>query len=125
MEHRRLGRSDLSLSVVSYGNWLTHGDGVGNAAAAACVRIALEAGITVFDTADMYADGRADELLGSAIAGIRRESVIARSKVGLPMSMSLTPENWIWFWPVFRDGIASPRLPGPGPRVMRGYIRRA
>jgi aryl-alcohol dehydrogenase-like predicted oxidoreductase len=60
MEYRRLGRSDLSLSVVSYGNWLTHGDGVDNAAAVACVRKALEAGITVIDTADMYADGRAE-----------------------------------------------------------------
>jgi aryl-alcohol dehydrogenase-like predicted oxidoreductase len=85
MEYRRLGRSGLSLGVISYGNWLTHGDGV-DAAAAACVRKALEAGITVFDTADMYADGRAEELLGSAIAGIRRESVIVCSKVGLPTS---------------------------------------
>lgn len=82
MEYRRLGRSGVSLSVISYGNWLTHGDGVDNAAAAACVRKALEAGTTVFDTADMYADGRAEELLGSAIAGIRRESVIVCSKVG-------------------------------------------
>ena len=91
MEYRRLGRSGVSLSVISYGNWLTHGDGVDNAAAAACVRKALEAGITVFDTADMYADGRAEELLGSAIAGIRRESVIVCSKVGLPMSTA--PED--------------------------------
>jgi aryl-alcohol dehydrogenase-like predicted oxidoreductase len=86
MEYRRLGRSGLSLSVISYGNWFTHGDGVGNAAATACVRKALEAGITAFDTADMYADGRAEELLGAAIAGIRRDSVIVCSKVGLPMS---------------------------------------
>jgi len=70
MDYRRLGRSGLSLSAISYGNWLTHGDGFDNAAATACVRKALEAGITVFDTADMYADGRAEELLGSAIAEI-------------------------------------------------------
>ncbi len=86
MEYRRLGRSGPCLSVVSYGNWLTHGDGVDNATAVACVGKALEAGITVFDTADMYADGRAEELLGSALAGVRRESVIVCSKVGLPTS---------------------------------------
>jgi hypothetical protein len=86
MEYRRLGRSGLDLSVISYGNWLTHGDGVDNATAVACVGEALDAGITVFDTADMYADGRAEELLGSALAGIRRESVIVCSKVGLPTS---------------------------------------
>jgi aryl-alcohol dehydrogenase-like predicted oxidoreductase len=86
MEYRRLGRSGLDLSVISYGNWLTHGDGVDNATAVACAGKALDAGITVFDTADMYADGRAEELLGSALAGIRRESVIVCSKVGLPTS---------------------------------------
>ncbi|HYZ56829.1 MAG TPA: aldo/keto reductase [Streptosporangiaceae bacterium] len=89
MEYRRLGRSDLCLSVISYGNWLTHGDGVDDATAVACVSKALEAGITVFDTADMYADGRAEELLGFALTGVRRESVVVCSKVGLPTSTAL------------------------------------
>lgn len=86
MEYRQLGRSDLRLSAVSYGNWLTHGDGVDDTTAAACVSKALDVGITVFDTADMYADGRAEELLGDALAGCRRDSVVVCSKVGLPTS---------------------------------------
>src|SRR5216684_5834041 len=86
MEYRHLAASDLYLSVISYGNWLTHGAGVDNATAVTCVGKALEAGITVFDTADMYADGRAEELLGCALAGVRRESVVVCSKVGLPTS---------------------------------------
>ncbi|MGH8965083.1 MAG: aldo/keto reductase, partial [Actinomycetes bacterium] len=52
MEHRYLGRSGLKVSEITYGNWITHGSQVENAAAVACVRAALDAGITTFDTAD-------------------------------------------------------------------------
>src|ERR1051325_5319921 len=64
MEYRRLGRSGLTISEIAYGNWLTHGSQVEEDAAHACVRAALDAGITTFDTADVYAGTRAESVLG-------------------------------------------------------------
>ncbi|GAB3808130.1 aldo/keto reductase family protein [Micromonospora zhanjiangensis] len=84
MEHRHLGRSGLMISEITYGNWLTHGESVARDAALACVRAALDAGITTFDTADVYAMGAAEELLGEALRGVRRESVEIATKVCLP-----------------------------------------
>jgi aryl-alcohol dehydrogenase-like predicted oxidoreductase len=84
MEHRRLGRSGLFVSEVSYGNWLTHGSQVEEDAAHACVRAALDAGITTFDTADAYAATKAESVLGRALAGIRRESYELCTKVFFP-----------------------------------------
>jgi aryl-alcohol dehydrogenase-like predicted oxidoreductase len=74
VEFRRLGRSGLSVSEISYGNWITHGNQVEEEAAHACVRAALDAGITTFDTADVYAGTRAESILGRALQGVRRES---------------------------------------------------
>ena len=85
MEHRALGRSGLFVSEVTYGNWLTHGESVQLEAATACVRAALDAGITTFDTADVYAQGAAEVLLGKALAGVRRESVEIATKVCIPV----------------------------------------
>jgi aryl-alcohol dehydrogenase-like predicted oxidoreductase len=85
MEYRQLGQSSLLVSAIAYGNWLTHGEGVDGAIATACVREALDSGITTFDTADVYADGHAEELLGTALVGVRRESVVICTKVGLPV----------------------------------------
>ncbi|MGH3320487.1 MAG: aldo/keto reductase family protein [Streptosporangiaceae bacterium] len=84
MEHRRLGGSGLKVSEVGYGNWLTHGELVAREAALACVRAALEAGVTTFDTADVYARGAAEELLGEGLRGVRRESVEIATKVFMP-----------------------------------------
>jgi len=84
MEHRNLGRSGLLVSEITYGNWLTHGELVAREAALSCVRAALDAGITTFDTADVYAMGAAEELLGEALRGVRRESVEIATKVCLP-----------------------------------------
>ncbi|RZS38870.1 aryl-alcohol dehydrogenase-like predicted oxidoreductase [Herbihabitans rhizosphaerae] len=81
MEFRRLGRSGLNISEISYGNWITHGSQVEEDAAHACVRAALDAGITTFDTADVYANTRAESVLGRALAGQRRESVEIFTKV--------------------------------------------
>src|SRR4051795_11831374 len=81
VEHRPLGRSGLRVSEITYGNWLTHGELVAREAALACVLAALEAGITTFDTADVYARGAAEELLGEALRGVRRESVEIATKV--------------------------------------------
>ncbi len=84
MEFRRLGRSGLSVSEISYGNWLTHGSQVEEEQAHACVHAALDAGITTFDTADAYAGTRAESVLGRALNGQRRESVEICTKVFWP-----------------------------------------
>ncbi len=84
MEFRYLGRSGLKVSAVSYGNWVTHGSQVEADAAALCVRAALDAGITTFDTADVYANTKAESILGDALAGERRESLEIFTKVYFP-----------------------------------------
>ncbi len=84
MEHRHLGRSGLKVSEIAYGNWLTHGSQVEEDAASACVAAALDAGITSFDTADVYARTVAEEVLGRALHGMRRESVEIFTKVYWP-----------------------------------------
>jgi aryl-alcohol dehydrogenase-like predicted oxidoreductase len=84
VEFRRLGGSGLLVSEIAYGNWITHGGQVENDAAFACVRAALDAGITFFDTADVYAMGRAETVLGEALDGERRESYVLATKVFWP-----------------------------------------
>ena len=84
MEFRRLGRSGLNISEISYGNWLTHGSQVEEDQAHACVKAALEAGITTFDTADVYANTAAESVLGRALEGRRRESLEIFTKVYWP-----------------------------------------
>ena len=97
MNVRRLGRSGLSVSEISYGNWLTHGSQIEEEQATACVHKALDLGITTFDTADVYANTKAEEVLGRALKGQRREGLEIFTKV---------------FWPV-----------GPGPND-RGLSRK-
>jgi len=84
MEIRNLGRSGLKISAISYGNWLTHGSQVEEDAATACVRQALEEGITTFDTADVYANTAAETVLGKALKGERREGLEIFTKVYFP-----------------------------------------
>jgi aryl-alcohol dehydrogenase-like predicted oxidoreductase len=84
MEHRRLGSSGMYVSEIAYGNWVTHGEQIDQDAATACVRAALDLGITTFDTADVYADTRAEAVLGQALAGVRRGSVEVFTKVYFP-----------------------------------------
>jgi len=84
MDYRHLGQSGLKISEIAYGNWITHGSQVQEQAAAACVRAALDEGITTFDTADGYANGRAEEVLGRALHGVRRESIEIFTKVYWP-----------------------------------------
>jgi aryl-alcohol dehydrogenase-like predicted oxidoreductase len=85
MEYRHLGTSGLVISELAYGNWITHGSQVEEQAAVDCVRAALDEGITTFDTADVYAGGRAEEVLGRALHGVRRESLEIFTKVYWPM----------------------------------------
>src|ERR1700690_4063982 len=84
MRFRRLGASGLKVSEISYGNWITHGSQVEEDAALACVRQALDVGITTFDTADVYANTKAETVLGKALKGERRESLEIFTKIYWP-----------------------------------------
>ncbi len=81
MDFRYLGNSGLKISEITYGNWLTHGSQVENDTATECVKAALDAGITTFDTADVYANTKAETVLGEALKGHRRESLEIFTKV--------------------------------------------
>ncbi|MEH0110814.1 aldo/keto reductase family protein [Tersicoccus sp. MR15.9] len=85
MDYRYLGNSGLKVSEITYGNWLTHGSQVENDVATQCVRAALDAGITTFDTADAYANGAAEKVLGDALKSERRESLEIFTKVYWPV----------------------------------------
>ncbi|WP_125777371.1 aldo/keto reductase family protein [Antribacter gilvus] len=82
--YRYLGNSGLKISEITYGNWITHGSQVENDVATQCVRAALDAGITSFDTADVYANTKAEQVLGDALKGERRESLEIFTKVYWP-----------------------------------------
>ncbi|MBI3429791.1 MAG: aldo/keto reductase family protein [Actinobacteria bacterium] len=84
MEYRRLGSSGMYVSEISYGNWITHGSQVEEDRAIDCVKAALEEGITTFDTADVYAQTKAEKVLGKALKGVRRESYELFTKVYWP-----------------------------------------
>ena len=81
MEFRYLGHSGFKISEITFGNWLTHGSQVENDVATQCVRAALDAGISTFDTADVYANTAAEKVLGEALKDERRESLEIFTKV--------------------------------------------
>lgn len=91
MEHtvgyRHLGASGLKITEITYGNWLTHGSQVEAGTAIECVHAALDLGITSFDTADVYANTAAEEVLGRALSGRRRESLEVFTKVYWPIGL--------------------------------------
>src|SRR6187431_3285798 len=84
VNYRYLGNSGLKITEITYGNWLTHGSQVENEQAAACVKAALDAGITSFDTAYAYANTAAETVLGDILKGERRESLEIFTKVYWP-----------------------------------------
>ena len=86
MEYRHLGKSGLEVSALAYGNWITHGSQIEEEVAKACVRACLDEGITTFDTADVYALGQAETVLGRALksAGVARDSIEIFTKVYWP-----------------------------------------
>ncbi len=88
MKYRRLGSSALEVSAISLGSWLTYSGGVAKADAIACVRKALELGVNLIDTANVYGRGAAETLLGEALQGVDRGSYILATKVYGPMSDS-------------------------------------
>jgi aryl-alcohol dehydrogenase-like predicted oxidoreductase len=86
MRYRRLGSSDLEVSEISLGSWLTYGGGVEDKQAEACVTKAFEVGINFIDTANVYARGGAEEFLGEVLSGRPRESYILATKLFFPMN---------------------------------------
>jgi aryl-alcohol dehydrogenase-like predicted oxidoreductase len=88
MQLRKLGSSDISVSEISLGSWLTYSGGVEREQARACVDAAFEAGINFIDTANVYGRGAAETLLGEVLAGRERSSYVLATKVYFPMSDS-------------------------------------
>src|SRR5919205_1952090 len=86
MRYRQLGSSDLRVSEISLGSWLTYGGGVARERAEACVAKAFEVGINFIDTANVYARGGAEEFLGEVLASRPRESYVLATKLYWPMS---------------------------------------
>jgi len=86
MRYRQLGSSDLEVSEISLGSWLTYGGGVDRSNAEACVAKAFEVGINFIDTANVYARGRAEEFLGEVLEGRPRDSYVLATKLFFPMS---------------------------------------
>jgi 1-deoxyxylulose-5-phosphate synthase len=85
MRYRQLGDSDLQVSEISLGSWLTYGGGVGDDQAEACVAAAFEEGINFIDTANVYAIGAAETFLGEVLAPRPRDSYILATKLFFPM----------------------------------------
>jgi aryl-alcohol dehydrogenase-like predicted oxidoreductase len=86
MKYRTLGNSDLQVSEIGFGSWLTFTDRQRKRTAIACVHRALERGINFLDTANVYGRGMAESVLGEALAGIRRDSYVLATKLFFPMS---------------------------------------
>src|SRR3954471_14156701 len=85
MEHRQLGDSGGRVSTVGVGWWLTYSGGIGREQTEACTRAAFEAGITLFDTANVYGTGAAESAWGEILSDYPRESFVLATKVYFPM----------------------------------------
>lgn len=93
MQYRRLGTSELVVSEISLGSWLTYSGGVEREQAAACTKAAFDAGINFFDTANAYGDGAAESAWGEILGAYTRESFILATKVYFPMSAASGAEG--------------------------------
>src|SRR5919202_519018 len=93
VRYRRLGSSDLEVSEISLGSWLTYGGGVGDEQAEACVEKAFEVGINFIDTANVYGRGRAEEFLGEVLARRPRESYVLATKRYFPLNGDRGPSR--------------------------------
>jgi aryl-alcohol dehydrogenase-like predicted oxidoreductase len=85
VRHRQLGSSDLQVSEIALGSWLTYGLGVDDSAARACVDKAFEVGINFFDTSNVYGRGAAETFLGDVLASRPRDSFVLATKLFFPM----------------------------------------
>lgn len=86
MQYRRLGHSDLEVSEISLGSWLTYGVGIETDAARRCLDTAFDVGINFIDTANVYGTGAAERFLGQALSGRPRDSYVLGTKAFFPMS---------------------------------------
>jgi aryl-alcohol dehydrogenase-like predicted oxidoreductase len=86
MKYRRLGDSELEVSEISLGSWLTYSGGVERDQTEACTKAAFDAGITLFDTSNVYGSGAAEEAWGEILSGFQRDSYVLATKVFFPMS---------------------------------------
>ena len=86
MRYRQLGSSDLQVSEISLGSWLTYGVGVDSERAAACVHRALDLGINLIDTANIYGCGAAESFLGEVLSGVPRDRYLIATKLFFPMT---------------------------------------
>jgi len=86
MKYRKLGDSDITVSEIAFGSWLTTSGGVEKARAIACVHRALDRGITLIDTANVYGRGAAETVIGEALSGVARDSYVLATKLYFPMS---------------------------------------
>ena len=114
MNFRYLGKSGFKISEITYGNWLTHGSQLENDQATACVRAALECGISTFDTADVYANTKAETVLGEALKGERRESLKPLAEeAGLSMAALAVA------WTLQNDNVATAIIGASKPEQVR------
>ncbi|HEY1719685.1 MAG TPA: aldo/keto reductase family protein [Magnetospirillaceae bacterium] len=86
MQYRQLGSSGIQVSEIAIGSWLTYGAGVERDQALACVKMALDRGVTLIDTANIYGHGAAETFLGEALAGVPRDSYVLATKLFFPMT---------------------------------------
>jgi 1-deoxyxylulose-5-phosphate synthase len=86
MKYRKLGSSDLIVSEIAFGSWLTFSDSQRKQAAIACVHRALDRRVTLIDTANIYGRGEAERVLGEALSGVKRDSYVLATKLFFPMS---------------------------------------
>src|SRR5687768_12863182 len=85
MEYRQLGKAGVKVSEVSLGSWLTYGNATEDQTATACIHRAYELGINFFDTANVYARGGAEKVVGAALQSFVRDSYVLATKVFFPM----------------------------------------
>ena len=83
MIYRRLGKSGLKVSTLSFGSWITFGDQVNNSVVESCLKTAYDAGVNFFDNAEVYANGQSEEVMGSILSkfGWARDTYLVSSKV--------------------------------------------
>ena len=93
MQYRRLGASGLKVSEVCLGSWLTFGNATEDQTAEACIDRAYELGINFFDTANVYARGASETVVGRALKKYPRDSVVVATKVYFPMNDGPMPNN--------------------------------
>jgi len=86
VKYRRLGDSDIEVSAISLGSWLTYGAGVERDQTEACTRAAFEVGINFFDTANVYGGGAAESAWGPILKQFKREDFVLATKLFFPMS---------------------------------------